>query len=163
MVTRAILRLSELKSWYRNVPLQLSTLIGQLVIRRSGRIRTIIIVELKEFLERSTISRVGRSNWCITGLLPPAYPHLAAASRRTRLLQEVNMTARSNVSFLWNERDLMGFLSLLDCQVNALNLFLQAIQWWAWSKVRGIAIFLMAPKARPWPTNRSLSTMGIVK
>lgn len=31
---------------------------------------------------------------------------------------------------MWNERDMAVYLSLIDRQINALNLFLQAIQWY---------------------------------
>jgi guanine nucleotide-binding protein G(i) subunit alpha len=128
VVTHAILKLSELKSRYRNVPLQLSTLIGQLYIVRAA------LEQISSWSSEDLFSspryqelavQIDTSLDCFCPLILTLQQHLEELD----LSHDLDMTVRSKVSFLWNEKDLMGYLGLLDCQVNALNLFLQAIQW----------------------------------
>lgn len=129
VVTRAIASLSELKSRYRNVPLQLSTLIGQL------------------YMVQAALDQI--SSWSSKDLFgDPRYQQLAAQmdtsldSFRPLILAlqqhldeldshgDIDMAAMKKVSFLWNEQEIMTYSSLLDSQVNALSLFLQAVQWY---------------------------------
>lgn len=128
-VAKTIGMLSELKSRYRNVPLQISTLIGQL------------------YIVQAALEQV--SSWSSSGLFSNArYQQLAAQigtsldSFRPLIMalqqhldeleshEDITMTAMKKISFLWNEQELMAYSSLLDCQVNALSLFLQAVQWY---------------------------------
>jgi guanine nucleotide-binding protein G(i) subunit alpha len=128
VVTHAILKLSELKSRYHNVPLQLSTLIGQLYIVRAA-LEQISSWSSEDLFSspryQELAAQIDTSLDCFCPLILTLQQHLEELD----LPQDLDMTVRSKVSFLWNEKDLMGYLGLLDCQVNALNLFLQAIQW----------------------------------
>ena len=127
-VTQAIVKLHELKSRYRNVPLQLSTLIGQLYIVQAA-LEQLSSWSSQDLLNnpryQELATQIDTSLDCFCPLILALKQHLDELN----LPEDLDMTARSRVSFLWNEKDLMGFLGLLDCQVNALNLFLQAIQW----------------------------------
>ncbi|KAF2652377.1 hypothetical protein K491DRAFT_49640 [Lophiostoma macrostomum CBS 122681] len=127
MAMKIISKLSQLKARYRNVPLQISTLIGQLYIVKAA------LDQLSSWSSEDMWSRpryqelalqLDTSLDCFCPLILTLQQHLDELD----LPEDLDMTARSKISFLWNEQDLMGFLKLLDCQVNALNLFLQALQ-----------------------------------
>ena len=147
VVTQAILKLRELKSRYRNAPLQLSTLIGQLYIVQAA-LEQISLWRSENLLSspryQALAVQIDTSLDCFCPLILTLQQHLDELD----LPQGLDMTARSKVSFLWNEKDLMGYLGLLDCQVNALNLFLQAIQWCVLSSPGSIPSFLIVCTAR---------------
>lgn len=127
-VTQVISKLSDLKSKYRNVPLQMSTLLGQLYIVRSAldqisQWRSEDLSGNPRYQELA--EQIDTSLDCFCPLILTLQQHL----EELHLPQDLGMSTRSKVCFIWNEEDLMGYLRLLDCQVNALNLFLQAVQW----------------------------------
>lgn len=127
-VTKAIGTLSGLKSRYRNVPLQLSTLIGQLYIVQTALEQISSWSSTDLFGRpryRQLASQIGTSLDSFRPLMLALQHHLDELAS----LKDIDMTVMKKVSFLWNEQDLMAYSSLLDHQVNALTLFLQAIQW----------------------------------
>lgn len=127
-VTKAIGTLSELKSRYRNIPLQLSTLIGQLYIVQAALEQISSWSSTDLFGRpryRQLASQIGTSLDSFRPLMLALQHHLDEVAS----LKDIDMTVMKKVSFLWNEQDLMAYSSLLDHQVNALTLFLQAIQW----------------------------------
>jgi hypothetical protein len=134
VVGQAISQLSTLKSRYRNAPLQLSTILGQLYIVRAA-LEQISSWSSEHLMEdpryRELAEQIDTSLDCFCPLIITLQQRLDELDFQ----QDLDMSARSKISFLWNEQDLMGFLQLLDCQVNALNLFLQAIQWYAFPMV----------------------------
>lgn len=139
-VTKAIGTLSELKSRYRNVPLQISTLIGQLYIVQaaleqvaswssSGLFRDARYQQLAE--------QIGTSLDSFRPLILALQQHLEELEPH----EDITMTAMKKISFLWNEKELMAYSSLLDSQVNALGLFLQAVQWYFPDPSRVVILF----------------------
>lgn len=65
------------------------------------------------------------------------------------------MTAMENISFLWDDQELFTYSSLLDRLVNALGLFLQAIQWYV-SPLRLNAPHLMQEPDFAYSNSKSL-------
>lgn len=128
-VTKAIGMLSELKSRYRNVPLQLSTVIGQLYIVQAA------LDQISSWSSRDLFSnpryqqlaaQIGTALDSFRPLISALQQHLDELNSH----EGIAITGMKRVSFLWNEQELMAYSSLLDCQVNALSLFLQAVQWY---------------------------------
>jgi hypothetical protein len=129
-VTQTISQLSELRSRYRNVPMHLTTLLGQLYMVRAAldQISSWSSQDLWSNPRYQELAeQIDTSLDCFRPLILTLQQHLDELA----LPQDLDLSARNKLTFLWNEADLLRFLSLLDCQVNALNLFLQAVQWYA--------------------------------
>lgn len=129
VVTAATAQLISLKSRYRNVPLQVSTLIGQLHIVQAA-LEQISAWTSKDLLSSPRYQHLAAQ---IEGSLDCFCPLILALQQHLDSLgspDQSGMTARSKMSFLWNEQDLVSYSNLLDRQANALNLFLQAVQWY---------------------------------
>jgi hypothetical protein len=127
MATEIIVKLSQLKARYRNVPLQLFTLIGQLnivkvTLDQSSSWNSQDVWSNPRYQELA--AQLDTSLDCFCPLIVTLQQHLDELN----LPEDLNMSAWGKISFLWNEQELMGFLSLLDYQINALTLFLQALQ-----------------------------------
>lgn len=139
-VTKAIGTLSELKSRYRNVPLQISTLIGQLYIVQAALEQVASWSSSGLFCGaryQQLAEQIGTSLDSFRPLILALQQHL----EELEPLDNITMTAMNKVSFLWNERELMAYSSLLDSQVNALGLFLQAVQWYLPKPSRFMVLF----------------------
>lgn len=129
-VTKAIGMLRELKSRYRNVPLQLSTVIGQLYIVQAA------LDQISSWSSKDLFSgpRYQQLAAQIGTALDSFHPLISALQQHLDELEShegIAVPGMKKVSFLWNEQELVAYSSLLDCQVNALSLFLQAVQWYA--------------------------------
>ncbi|KAI9686854.1 MAG: guanine nucleotide-binding protein subunit alpha [Bathelium mastoideum] len=110
VVTRSIGSLNGLKLKYRDAPTLVSTLIGQLYTTQTA------LDQLSSWAEDYA-----------------GIPTSVEAERYAELAAQVGNALDCfgpliRISFLWNERDLNEYLTLLDRQVNALTLLLQAIQ-----------------------------------
>lgn len=128
-VTKAIGTLSELKSRYRNVPLQISTLIGQLYIVQAALEQVASWSSSGLFCHaryQQLAEQIGTSLDSFGPLILALQKHLEELEPQ----EDITLTTMKKVSFLWNEKELMAYSSLLDSQVNALGLFLQAVQWY---------------------------------
>lgn len=132
VVAKSIRKLSDLRTADRNAPLQVTTLIGQLYIIQA------VIAELTRWKSTHSVN-------------DPRYNHLATQIDKSlecfcpmittleQYLDNLEVFLISNnetpdlhdrLSYLWNERDVATYTTLVDRQVNALSLFLQAVQWW---------------------------------
>ncbi|KAF2234226.1 hypothetical protein EV356DRAFT_502558 [Viridothelium virens] len=132
VVTRSIRSLNSLKTKYRDTPLIVSTLIGQLFTTQ------VALQQLSSWAEdyprKSAGSEGGRYPELVAQVgsaLDCFGPLVVSLQRDLDQFEGSNKTSMSftrRMSFLWNERDLNDYLGLLDRQVNALTLLLQAIQ-----------------------------------
>ena len=128
VVTRSIQRLSTLKTKFRDVPFLISTLTGQLCTvqaaldQLSGWAKRDLTIDARY---RKLATQVGDALDCFDPLIK------ALESRLDRIegIGEGQVDLSKRVSFLWSERELVDYLLLLDRQVNALTLLLQALQW----------------------------------
>lgn len=126
-VTKAIGTLSGLKFRYRDVPLQISTLIGQLYIVQADLEQVSSwssSVLFSNARYQQLAAQIGTSLDSFRPLIMALQQHLDEVES----YEDNTMAAMKKVSFLWNEQELMAYSSLLDCQVNALSLFLQVVQ-----------------------------------
>ncbi|KAH9900459.1 hypothetical protein F4778DRAFT_739040 [Xylariomycetidae sp. FL2044] len=136
VVAKSIHRLSELKSKYRNVSFQVTTLIGQLHIIQAAigelnQWKSKVLAKDPRYHELAT--QVQMSLDCFCPLIMSLQQYLddidiaSVADRGSSNLQ-------GKLSYLWNEPQLAIFIDLVDRQVNALNLFLQAVQCNTWAE-----------------------------
>ncbi|KAH7323044.1 hypothetical protein B0I35DRAFT_426992 [Stachybotrys elegans] len=132
MVTKSIRKLSDLRSRYRNAPLQLSTLIGQLYIIQAA------VEELARWKsdDLSQNPRYHQLALQLDGSLDSFCPLITSLQK---YLDDVDITSeipstKGKIAYLWNENDIAIFLDLIDRQINALNLFLQAIRCRNWAE-----------------------------
>lgn len=136
-VTKAIGMLSELKSRYRNVPLQLSTVIGQLYIVRAALDQISSLSSGDLFSDpryQQLAAQIGTALDSFRPLISALQKHLDELGP----YEGIAKAGMEKASFLWNEQELMAYSSLLDCQVNALSLFLQAVQWYVSGPLRSV-------------------------
>ncbi|KAI9659818.1 MAG: guanine nucleotide-binding protein subunit alpha [Bathelium mastoideum] len=132
VVTRSIRSLNGLKLKYRDAPTLVSTLIGQLYTTQTALDQLSswaddyagipTSVEAERYAELA--AQVGNALDCFGPLILSLQRDLNQLE--TYDASQFNLQKR--ISFLWNERDLNEYLTLLDRQVNALTLLLQAIQ-----------------------------------
>ncbi|KAF2963173.1 hypothetical protein GQX73_g10391 [Xylaria multiplex] len=134
--------LKSLKSKYHDAPLVISTIIGQLYIVQSALDELAIWNKRDDGRERDPryrdlASQIDNGLDCFRLLI------LALDQRLNDF--ELNgikdMTTRQRLTFLWNERETSDYSVLLDRQVNALNLLLQAVQWYAMASVIFFSLF----------------------
>lgn len=125
VVLRCITGLNTLKSKYHDAPLLITTMIGQL------------------YMVQTALERL--SEWTQPGFgNDPRYQELAEQVDHSldsfgpliRSLQQQicqfepdSMDNKSKIAFLWIENEMDNYSMLLDRQVNALHLLLQAIRW----------------------------------
>lgn len=165
VVATSITELVNLKLRDRSVPLQVSTLVGQLHI---------VQVALEQILSWTSEDLLNSQRYQqlvaqIEGSLGSFCPLILALQEhldRLSLRDQGDMTARSKVSFFWNEKDLASYSSLLDRQANALSLFLQAVQWYvsrkaSWGATTALIDGFFA--AGRWQNNSVLSTKRKIK
>ncbi|KAF2233885.1 hypothetical protein EV356DRAFT_191666 [Viridothelium virens] len=128
VVTRSIKRLSTLKTKYRDSPFLVSNLIGQLCTIQ------VALDQLSSWTHRDLLSdpryailagHVDNSLSCFGPLMMSLQEHLDKLDTSG----DDHMGLTKKISFLWTEKDLVDYVTLLNHQVNALTLLLQAIQW----------------------------------
>ncbi|KAI1277180.1 G-alpha-domain-containing protein [Xylaria sp. FL0933] len=122
VVIKCIVGLRSLKNKYHDAPLVVSTIIGQLYMVQSALDQLAIWNKP----EHGRDPRYRQLAWQIDNALDCFSPLVTTLERR---LSDVElMTTTQRLAFLWGEKETSDFSILLDRQVNALNLLLQAVQ-----------------------------------
>ncbi|KAI0817940.1 G-alpha-domain-containing protein [Xylaria sp. FL0064] len=122
VVIKCIVGLRSLKNKYHDAPLVVSTIIGQLYMVQSALDQLAIWNKP----EHGRDPRYRQLAWQIDNALDCFSPLVTTLERR---LSDVElMTTTQRLTFLWGEKETSDFSILLDRQVNALNLLLQAVQ-----------------------------------
>ncbi|KAF1956151.1 hypothetical protein CC80DRAFT_548450 [Byssothecium circinans] len=133
MVLRCITRLSSLKAKYHDAPIHISAMIGQLYMVQAA-LDQLSVWNRAEYSGdaryRQLASQIGNSLDCF-GLLVLALQKQLDRFESSGL---VDMAARGRVRFLWSEKEMGEYSVLLDRQVNALSLLLQAVQCQTWTQ-----------------------------
>lgn len=128
VVVKCITRLSTLKQKYLDAPIHLHTMIGQLYMVQTA------LDQLSTWNEtgnhrhpryRQLASRIGNALDYFSTLIFQLQMQLD----RLDAPDPADMSTMSKIRFIWSEQDIADYSSLLDRQVNALTLLLQAIQW----------------------------------
>lgn len=128
VVGMSIKRLTELKRAYRNVPFVTTILIGQLHIIQTALDQLASTWDSQNFKRhpryQQLAMQIGTALECFTPLMLTLQQKLENVNAEKDI-----MTVKTKVFFLWNEKEMNHYFTLVDRQVNALNLLVQAIQW----------------------------------
>ncbi|KAI1365484.1 hypothetical protein F5Y08DRAFT_303741 [Xylaria arbuscula] len=127
VVIKCIAGLRTLKSKYHDAPLIISTIIGQLYMVQAA------LDQLAKWNrpERDRDPRYQQLAQQIDNSIDCFGPLVTSLEQRLKdfeLTNENDITTTQRLAFLWNEQETSDFSVLLDRQVNAFNLLLQAVQ-----------------------------------
>ncbi|KAI0181073.1 G-protein alpha subunit-domain-containing protein [Hypoxylon sp. FL1284] len=134
VVFRCIKDLSALKAKYRDAPLLLSTLIGQLYIVQTA-LDKLSAWKSQDFKRDP---RYDHLELQMDHSLDAFSPLIFALQQQLSKHDKTETTAKGKLSLLWNEREMLNYSSLLDRQVNALNLLVEAMQCTTWEEQRNV-------------------------
>ncbi|ETS78455.1 hypothetical protein PFICI_10517 [Pestalotiopsis fici W106-1] len=131
VVVKSIMKLSSIKGRYQGAPMVLSTMIGQLYIVKSAldRLGDFSRPEHSQHPRHQQLSQQVGSALDSFGLLILALEERLSQFEATEL---TDMRVKDRLALLWNEKDMLDYSMLLDRQVNALTLLLQAMQCPSW-------------------------------
>lgn len=132
VVGTSIRRLNSLRLKYREVPFRISSLIGQLYTIQVA----VDHLSLWTQQDLTSDSRFIDLAFQVSNSLDnigPLVMYLNEDLNKLEALKEGEMSSSKKISFLWSEKDLAEYTVLLNNQVNALTLLLQAVQWYVLS------------------------------
>ncbi|KAI0104696.1 hypothetical protein GGR51DRAFT_572650 [Nemania sp. FL0031] len=130
-VIKCINRLSALKAQFHNAPIIVTSMIGQLYMVKIAQDQLSPLISPnfhKDPRYRQLAGQIGNG-------FDSFGPILLALSQQLDQYESISagrMTARNRMGFLYSEKEMTDLSILLDRQVNALNLLLQAIQCRTW-------------------------------
>ncbi|KAI0554796.1 G-protein alpha subunit-domain-containing protein [Xylaria curta] len=133
VVIKCITRLSALKAQFHDAPIIVTSMIGQLHMVKIAQDQLSPLTSPKLNHDPRYHQLAGQ----IGNALDSFGPILLALSQQLDRYEGIGsdrMTARSRMGFLHGEREMTNLSILLDRQVNALNLLLQAIQCQTWTQ-----------------------------
>lgn len=127
LVTKGIGTLSELRDRYRIADLKISLLIGQLSTLNTALNQVTYVLNNNRDLSQDDqlVRDFTTSLACVEAVI-------MLIDERISPLQQHSVNGSKpmgKINFLWDETTLKDYLSLLNNQVNALNLLLTALQW----------------------------------
>ncbi|KAI0100763.1 G-alpha-domain-containing protein [Nemania sp. FL0031] len=127
VVLKCIAGMRSLKQRYYDAPLVFSTIVGQLYMVHSALDQLAVWNKPEHALDlryQQLARQIDNALECFSPLITALEKRL----EESELISGNDMTTRERLAFLWNEQGTSNFSVLLDRQVNALNLLLQAIQ-----------------------------------
>jgi hypothetical protein len=125
VIIKCITGLSSLKTKYHDAPLVVSTIIGQLYMVQAA-LSQLSTWNKPEYAHDPRYQQLAAQ---IDKSLDSFGPLILALRDRMDHLESAALTAQVRLAFIWSENDMTGYSILLDRQVNALSLLLQAVQW----------------------------------
>ncbi|KAK8096218.1 guanine nucleotide-binding protein subunit alpha [Apiospora kogelbergensis] len=133
VVVKSLMKLNSIRTRYHKCPLLLSTMIGQLYTVQSA-LDQLSAWNRPEQAQGPRYQQlgmhIGNSLDSFSTLVLALHQQLG----RFEVKEPVEMTSKQKFKFLWNEKDMTEYSILLDRQVNALNLLLQALECSSWSQ-----------------------------
>ncbi|KAI1111149.1 G-protein alpha subunit-domain-containing protein [Nemania sp. NC0429] len=133
VVLKCVTRLSALKARYHDAPIIITSMVGQLHIVRIAQEQLSPLISRNfghDPRYRQLASQIGNA-------LDSFGPILLALSQHLDQYEDSSadqMTSRRRMGFVRSEKEMTNLSILLDRQVNALNLLLQAIQCQTWAQ-----------------------------
>ncbi|KAK6837801.1 hypothetical protein RU639_001517 [Aspergillus parasiticus] len=126
LATRSIKTLTDLQGRYTSIGLRAKILIGQLSTLNAA------LGQIKQVLDLlgpgNTIGEDSQISLDITTSLSCCEAIMSLLDQRLSRMQQDHLTMREKTGLLWHEKETTDFQSLLNNQVNALNLLLTALQ-----------------------------------
>ncbi|RYC55193.1 hypothetical protein CHU98_g11014, partial [Xylaria longipes] len=137
VVLKCISRLHSLKAKYHDAPLIISTITGQLHMVQAA-LDQLSIWNKPEYGRhpryRQLALQIGNFLDCFSHLILTLEQRLDDFEPNG----SSSITAKQEFVFLWGEKETFEYSSLLDRQVNALNLLLQAVQCNTWAQQQDV-------------------------
>lgn len=128
LATRSIKTLTDLQGRYTSIGLRAKILIGQLSTLNAA------LGQIKQVLDLlgpgNPIGEDSQISLDITTSLSCCEAIMSLLDQRLSRMQQDHLTMRDKTGILWHEKETTDFQSLLNNQVNALNLLLTALQWY---------------------------------
>jgi len=128
VVLKCITGLSTLKTKFHDAPIHISTMIGQLYIVQTALDQLSVWNKAENDRDprfRQLALQIGNSLDSFGVLVLALHKQLDQFDSPG----PSGMAAKTRVKFLWSEKEIVDYSTLLDRQVNALSLLLQATQW----------------------------------
>lgn len=126
VITKSVAYLSGLQSSYKIVDLKVRLLVGQLSTLKAALDQVVDLINAKPDIPRDKklVNDLSVALACVEAVIFAVDERLSDLQRT----QNQDLKILSKVGFIWDEQTINDYLSLLNNQVNALNLFLTALQ-----------------------------------
>lgn len=127
VITKSVAYLSGLHSSYKIADLKVRLLIGQLSTLKAALDQVANLINSRPNIPRDhkLVSDLSIALTCVEAVIFAVDDQLSDLQRNGNQ----GLNTLSKVGFVWDEQTINDYLSLLNNQVNALNLFLTALQW----------------------------------
>lgn len=127
LIAKSVASLSDLQSRYNAADLKVSLLIGQLSTIKASLNQMTKLLEGDHGVLRDPelIGDFSTSLGCVEAVVVVLDEKISLVQTDTA---EV-LTIRSKINFMWDEKAMVDYLSLLNNQIHALGLLLTALQW----------------------------------
>ncbi|KAI1332176.1 G-protein alpha subunit-domain-containing protein [Xylariaceae sp. FL0255] len=143
-VVSCIAQLSSFKAQYHDAPIIVTAMIGQLHMVKLAQDQLSSIIAScsnDEPRHQDLAIQIGNALSCFS----PVIMALERQMDNHNVTDGSQMSVRSRIGFLQDEREMTNLSMLLDRQVNALNLLLQAFHCQTWAQQQG---FLLRSESR---------------
>ena len=127
LIAKSVASLSDLQSRFNTVDLKVSLLIGQLSTIKAAlnQLANILGSDVGVLRDPELIDDFSTSLGCVEAVVVVLNDKISLVQRN----DAKTLTVRSKVNFMWDEKTMDDYLSLLNNQIHALGLLLTALQW----------------------------------
>lgn len=127
LIAKNVSSLSDLQSRYGSADLKVSLLIGQLstVKAAMNQMAKLLGSDFGTLRDPELIGDFSTSIGCVEAVVLALDDKISLIQRNTAN----DLTLRTKVNFMWDEKNIDDYLSLLNNQIHALGLLLTALQW----------------------------------
>lgn len=127
LIAKNVAALSDLQSRYNAADLKVSLLIGQLSTVKAALSQMAKLLEgnNRALRDPELIDDFSTSLGCVEAVVVVLDDKVSLVQRNAANA----LTTRSKVNFMWDEKTMDDYLSLLNNQIHALGLLLTALQW----------------------------------
>jgi hypothetical protein len=128
VITKSVAHLSGLQSSYKIADLKVRLLVGQLSTLKAALDQIASLIDSRPGIPRDEklVNDLSIALTCVKAVILAIDTRLSDLQIRD---DNLGLKTLSKVGFVWDEQTINDYLSLLNNQVNALNLFLTALQW----------------------------------
>lgn len=127
IITKSVTYLSSLHSSYKIADLKVRLLIGQLSTLKAALDQVANLINSRPDIPRDDklVYDLSVALTCVEAVIFAVDDRLSDLQRN----DDRGLKTLSKAGFVWDEQTINDYLGLLNNQVNALNLFLTALQW----------------------------------
>lgn len=127
IIAKNVVSLSDLQVKYNTADLKVGLLIGQLSTIKAAlnQIAGLFENDIRVLRDTGLIHDLSTSLGCVEAVVVVLDDKISLVQRNAAN----ELTIRSKVNFLWDEKTMDDYLNLLNNQIQALGLLLTAFQW----------------------------------